>query len=177
MATTKKQTAKKECIVIARYAFKTNGKMNGHICTLVRNGEGIEHKVWTHNNGCASSCDCECFEKSHGRRKCYHVTQIEAREEARKQSAIVTQPEVSAQPVLDDEPAIIGSVADYITTEYQGLDDVILTSEEEAESRRIREANKAAEAAAIARFVEESKRRTSAPLNGNQGFSLLKKSA
>lgn len=56
-----------------------------------------------------------------------------------------------------DEPAIVGSVAEHIAVEKQGLDDVVLTEDEEAENRRIRAANKAAEDAAIKRFAEQSR--------------------
>ena len=80
-----------------------------------------------------------------------------------------------------DEPAIAGPVAEHIATEYQGLDDVILTDEDEAASRRIALVNKAAEEAALKRFAEQQRRRQAeavrrdtAPLNGNRGFSLLK---
>jgi sarcosine oxidase delta subunit len=87
MATTKKQTAaSKELTLVAIYKFKSNKELNGTRCYLVRNSEGKEYKVWTHTFGCASSCQCDGFTKSHGRRKCYHVKFAEAREAARKAS-------------------------------------------------------------------------------------------
>jgi len=72
----------KELTIVAIYKFKTNGKLNGTRCTLVRNGEGKEHKVWTHTNGCASSCDCEGFTTWH--KVCYHIKSVSAIEAARK---------------------------------------------------------------------------------------------
>jgi hypothetical protein len=164
MATTKKQTAKKECIVIARYAFKTNKVLNGHICTLIRTSEGKEHKVWTHQNGCSSSCDCEGFEKSHGRRKCYHVTFAEAREAARKPVVVATPATpLAIETIAPEEVAKIAAIATQM-------------KQEKAQFAAQRQAEWCA-AKVAPNYEAESKRRISAPLAGNQGFSLLKKPA
>lgn len=85
MATTKKAAASKELTIVAIYKFKTDGKLNGTRCYLVRNIEGHEYKVWTHHNdNLTNHCECDGFEKSHGRRKCYHLKHVEAREAACK---------------------------------------------------------------------------------------------
>lgn len=86
MANTKKQTTDKELTLVAIYKLKSNKKLNGTRCYLLRNEEGKEYKVWTHTFGCASSCNCDGFQKSHGRRQCYHIKFAEAREQLRKQA-------------------------------------------------------------------------------------------
>lgn len=69
------------------------------------------------------------------------------------------RPKVAPRQCEDwSEPAIVGSVQHYIDQEWRGLDDVTLTDEEETESRRIREANKAAEEAAMRRFASQQTR-------------------
>lgn len=104
MATSKKAaTSKKECTIVAVYKFKTNKKLNGTRCTLVRNGEGKEYKVWTHATGCASSCDCEGFQKWH--KKCYHIKIVEAREAALK--PVVATPATPVAPVVKKEVLMI----------------------------------------------------------------------
>lgn len=92
MATNKKAAASKELTVVAVYKFKTDGKLNGTRCTLVRNEKGEEHKVWTHTNGCASSCDCTGFVDWH--RQCRHIKLAEARN-------------VATQPVTSEQPAVV----------------------------------------------------------------------
>jgi hypothetical protein len=114
MATTKKQPASKELTLVAVYKFKSRGKLNGTRCYLVRNSEGKEYKVWTHTFGCASSCDCEGFQKSHGRRKCYHVKFAEAREAARKASPVVPTPAttpVAIEAIAPEEVEKIAAIA------------------------------------------------------------------
>jgi hypothetical protein len=82
MATQKKQQDR-ELTVIARVACKTNKALNGHVCTLIRNDKGEKHQVWTHSNGCSSSCSCDGYQKFH--KVCYHIRFVEARERLRKQ--------------------------------------------------------------------------------------------
>lgn len=102
---TRKSQQARELTIVAIYKFKTNGKLNGTRCTLVRNDKSEQLKVWTHTNGCASSCTCEGFEKSHGRRKCYHIKFVEAIEAAsydmrRCNSITPVAPRQVAQPVV-----------------------------------------------------------------------------
>ena len=161
------QTAKKskELTIVAIYKFKSNGKLNGTRCTLVRNEEGKEHKVWTHANGCAASCDCDGFEKSHGRRKCYHLKAVEAMEAARK-SAIIEQTAQTLN-ISSEEVAKIAAIAAQMQQEKA---DAAAQRQAELDAAKVRlNYETSAEAA--------SKRRMSAPLNGNQGFSLLKKAS
>jgi hypothetical protein len=78
----KKSSKTKELTLVAIYKFKCNKKFNGTRCYLLRNADGKEYQVWTHENGCASHCDCDGFTKSHGKRRCYHIKSVEAREAA-----------------------------------------------------------------------------------------------
>lgn len=165
---TKKQAAasKKELTIVAVYKFKTNGKLNGTVCTLIRSSKVVkdetvvtEHKVWTHTNGCASHCDCDGFEKSHGKRQCGHIKLADAREAARKAATVATpvapvvaQPQASAQPVIETtatkEAAPVAVVATQPMQEKHQAD-----------------------------LDAESKRRMTSTLASNQGFSLLKKAS
>jgi hypothetical protein len=101
MANNKTAATKKECFVVARYAFKTNKKLNGTVCSVVRNGEGEEYKVWTHSNGCASSCDCEGYTKWH--KKCYHAKHAESVEQQRRAAVSTTTP-AAVVIVAESEP-------------------------------------------------------------------------
>lgn len=145
---TRKSQQAKELTIVAIYKFKTNGKLNGTRCTLIRStkvvkGETIitEHKVWTHANGCAPHCDCDGFEKTHGKRQCCHIKLVTA--------PVVEQPQALVQPIVKTSaPKETAKVAVVASPAKRQPD-----------------------------LDAESKRRTSAPLNGNQGFSMLKKAS
>jgi hypothetical protein len=238
MATSKKAAAsKKECTIIAIYKFKTNKKLNGTKCTLVRNGEGKLHKVWTHSNGLKPHCDCEGFEKSHGRRQCYHITSVLARKAAKVVATPATPVEVTS--VARELRLTYGSgeywpqycenggewqyfPSDTWRVHFPGgcedearrfievdtdehrqsvLAELRQRAEEEAiayEARKAAEAEQrqpeqssdlveraAARSAKAGKAIDKvldaseaaSQRRMAAPLNGNQGFSLLKKAS
>jgi hypothetical protein len=90
MKATTKQA--KEVQVIARYAHKTNGKLNGNVSYLVRNGGGKEYCITLASNGntaCnhhepAKKLDIpESCESSKGGRKCYHIKACQKQEEVR----------------------------------------------------------------------------------------------
>lgn len=162
--------SQKQVFILCRYLFKTNGKLNGTVCSQVRTSEGKEHKVWTHTNGCASSCDCEGFEKSHGR-KCFHIKHVEAIEAARKaeKAAQLLETVNAALSKVQAEPATAEELA---ATQAKSLlpnvDQVVYF---------IQLNRRSAEYAKQQQLEAESKRRTSALLNNNQGFSLLKKAS
>jgi hypothetical protein len=96
MASKQKKT-QKQCWIVARYVFKTNGT----VCSVVRTSKGKEHKVWTHSNGLNPHCECDGFEKSHGKLLCYHLkTVLGIVEEARSASPVAKViPLRSKQPV------------------------------------------------------------------------------
>jgi len=73
----------KEVNVIARYAHKTNGTLNGTVTYLVRASNGVDTYCTTLVDGKASGCSCPA--KSH----CYHKTQLEVKEAARPFAAKV----------------------------------------------------------------------------------------
>lgn len=148
MATTEKQEQTRELTVTARYAMKTNKVLNGHVCTLVRNDQGKVHQVWTHSNGCASSCTCEGYQTWH--KSCYHIRFVEAREQLRS----------SGQNT--ENTAVMVVVA---STPVKPV------AKREVKKTQVRTRN------AKVASKQETQRRLDAPLNGNQGFSLLKKPA
>jgi hypothetical protein len=124
MANTKKQAENKELTLVAIYKLKSNKKLNGTRCYLLRNEEGKEYKVWTHTFGCASSCNCDGFQKSHGRRQCYHIKFAEAREQLRKQAqstankpAEQKKQTAAAAPVATEPTAITDAEVEAVLAE------------------------------------------------------------
>jgi hypothetical protein len=88
--TTKKAT--KQTVVIARYAHKTDGVLNGIVTYLVRSSDGESTYCTTLVQGKASGCSCK---SRNGR--CYHRTQLTVLE-ASRQVAVVETP---AQQVVE----------------------------------------------------------------------------
>jgi hypothetical protein len=76
MATTKKTT--KQVHFIARYAHKTDKKLNGIVSYAVRSSNGKDIYCTTFIEGKASGCSCPA------RKPCYHMVQLEAREALRR---------------------------------------------------------------------------------------------
>lgn len=74
MAATKTQ---KQVQVIARYQLKKNG----HVVYSVKSSNGQDTYTTTLVNGKAAGCDCA------SRKPCYHMTQLEQREQGRKDAA------------------------------------------------------------------------------------------
>ena len=68
----------KQVQVLARYIHKTDGKPNGRISYLVRSSNGKDTYCTTLIEGKASGCSCP------SKKPCYHMTQLEEREAARK---------------------------------------------------------------------------------------------
>lgn len=75
------KTSLKEVKVIARYAHKTNGKLNGLVTYAVRSSNGETIYCSTLINGKASGCSCP----SH--KPCYHMKGLEQKESARQFAA------------------------------------------------------------------------------------------
>lgn len=94
MATAKKAT--KQVHWIARYAFKTNGKLNGIVTYAVRSSNGKDIYCTTFIEGKASGCSCPSHTGS-----CYHRTQLAALEAARKAVAPVVATPVEVAPVQE----------------------------------------------------------------------------
>ena len=93
MATTKK--AAKQVQVVARYAHKTDGALNGIVTYAVRSSNGKDIYCTTLISGKASGCGCPAH------KPCYHMTGLEKRELDRKAVAQVVAIEiVEAEPVI-----------------------------------------------------------------------------
>lgn len=97
MAAQKQQQETRELTIIAVYKFKTNGKLNGTRCVLLRNDRGEMHKVWTHENGIAAHCECKGFKRHH---KCYHVAFVAGGQQDQKAATENTGVVVVASPVV-----------------------------------------------------------------------------
>ena len=80
MATTK---AAKQVQIIARYAHKTDGKLNGIVTYAVRSSNGKDIYCTTLIEGKASGCGCPAH------KPCYHMTGLEKRELDRKAAEVV----------------------------------------------------------------------------------------
>ncbi|SRR5260370_41014229 len=65
-------TSLKNVQILARYAHKTNGKLNGKVTYCIRSSNGSDFYYTTLVDGKASGCSCPAHSK------CYHKTQLEA---------------------------------------------------------------------------------------------------
>lgn len=72
------KATQKQVTIIARYAHKTNGKLNGTVTYLVRASNGVDTYCTTIVNGKASGCSCPA------KSCCYHKKQLEAKEQERQ---------------------------------------------------------------------------------------------
>ncbi|OLD63823.1 MAG: hypothetical protein AUF65_01055 [Chloroflexi bacterium 13_1_20CM_50_12] len=77
------QTSLKSVKITARYAHKTNGKLNGIVTYAVRSSDGTTLYCTTLINGKASGCSCP----SH--KPCYHMKGLERKEAARTPVVVV----------------------------------------------------------------------------------------
>src|SRR5437899_1079223 len=68
----------KQVTIIARYAHKTNGQLNGTVTYLVRSSDGKSEYCTTLVDGNATGCSCPARNG-----KCYHRVQLDAMEETR----------------------------------------------------------------------------------------------
>ncbi|HEX2615720.1 MAG TPA: hypothetical protein VHL10_09515 [Nitrososphaera sp.] len=179
---TKQQQAKADnLIVIARYAHKTNGKLNGNVSYLVRNGGGKQYCITLASNG-NTACTIYQPEKkldipescpsAKGGRKCYHVKAVQAKEQARGwqipagESLVrddYRSEECEAEPVSEPAPVVeaeeIDEDAKLATWTAEEL-----AKQKEAQTFFMAEAQK----------VDRERRMASAPLNGNRAFSLMR---
>jgi hypothetical protein len=67
----------KEVTILARYAHKTNGKLNGTVTYLVKSSDGTTKYCTTLIEGKASGCSCPAH------KPCYHMKGLEKKEAAR----------------------------------------------------------------------------------------------
>lgn len=72
----------KQVTIIARYAHKTNGQLNGTVTYLVKSSDGKSTYCTTIVNGEASGCSCP----SRSKKGCYHKHQLQALEVARAET-------------------------------------------------------------------------------------------
>jgi len=91
MGATKKAT--KNVAIIARYAHKASGKLNGIVTYAVRSSNGKGIYCTTLIEGKASGCSCPAH------KPCYHMTQLETRELERKAAEVVAI--VEEAPVVE----------------------------------------------------------------------------
>jgi hypothetical protein len=97
----------KQVQVIARYAHKTDGKLNGIVTYLIRSSNGVDTYTTTLVNGKATGCGCPAH------KPCYHMTQLEAIEAARQSVKVVTSEPVESttiQPAKATDIATIGTL-------------------------------------------------------------------
>ena len=91
------KTSLKSVKVIALYAHKTNGKLNGVVTYAVRSSDGSTLYCTTLINGNASGCGCP------SKKPCYHMTQLVAIEAAR--NPIVRKSDESSTVMVDSKSA------------------------------------------------------------------------
>lgn len=70
--------------IVARYALKTNGILNGIVCYRVRASKGTDTYCTTLVNGKSTGCTCPAYGT------CYHITQLEAIEALRTGTTTTT---------------------------------------------------------------------------------------
>jgi hypothetical protein len=92
----------KEVTILARYAHKTDGKLNGRVTYLVKSSDGTTKYCTTLIDGKPSGCSCP------SRKPCYHMHQLETREQERK--AVAEQFATEKAPVWTVELARKGKI-------------------------------------------------------------------
>ncbi len=152
----------KEVTIIARYAHKTNGKLNGTVTYLVRASNGVDTYCTTLIDGVASGCSCP----SRSPRGCYHKHQLEAKEQARSFAA-KSLPAWAVKLVNTGKIEVPGKARKVV---------VLLTEKVRKPRKFATEMMEAGEHKAnlLAECREIKARRESAPLNGNRGFQILR---
>jgi hypothetical protein len=154
MATTK------EVQIIARYAYKTNGKLNGTVSYLVRASNGVDTYCTTLIEGKASGCSCKA------RGNCYHKKQLEQKEAARPFAA-KSLPAWAQKLVSTGKLEVPGKPAKVV---------VLLAEKVRTPRKYATEMMEAAQhkASILAECREIKERREAAPLNGNRAFSIMR---
>jgi hypothetical protein len=162
MATTRKVA--KQVHFIARYAHKTDKKLNGIVSYAVRSSNSKDIYCTTLINGKASGCSCP----SH--KPCYHMVQLEAREASRQvvETVAVSVDEMAVQvatPVAVEEyrmsNAVYAKLKATAKPAYRLLADLA-----EMQERREQEITGKQRAS--------SERMMKATLNQNRAFSILR---
>ena len=154
MATKK---AAKQVQVLCRYAHKTNGKLNGIVTYCVRSSNGKDFYYTTLINGKASGCGCPAY------KPCYHMTQLEALEAARKPATSKV-----AKPVEQSTIQEVASSLDIPVTEVKKIAAIA------AEHNREKLEGKHTEMCLPIGPRDTKKDITRAALTTNRGFQLLK---
>ena len=162
--------AAKQVRIVARYAHKTDGKLNGIVTYAVRSSNGTDIYYTTLVNGKATGCGCPAF------KPCYHMDQLEALEAARAAKAIVETP--SAEPVSETIVAVpvVEEVIETAIVETPVVAEVTATVEQstkQAVTNGYRMSD--ALAAKLASFASADQRetRTSLKSEKKQGFCLM----
>lgn len=155
----------KQVHFIARYAHKTNKKLNGFVTYAVRSSNGNDIYCTTLINGKASGCSCPA------RKPCYHMTQLEAREAARKPlKAPITESvdNRTSQAVTSEEPK-----PTYRLLRAPGLKRKRFDLVEYLEEKREHHFQLLGEIREIQERASEE-RMMKATLTSNQGFQLMR---
>jgi hypothetical protein len=154
---------KKQVTIIARYAHKTNGKLNGTVTYLVRASNGVDTYCTTLVEGKASGCNCP----SRSKNGCYHKTQLEKKEQARPFAAR-SLPVWTAELVESGKLAVPGkkAVTKSVMQDSTRLEELAKTSFLAQYDLSV--VNLAKKHDGIVRRIED------APLTTNRGFSLMR---
>jgi hypothetical protein len=157
------QKTVKEVQVLCRYAFKTNGKLNGIVSYLVRASNGVDTYCTTIVHGHASGCTCPA------KGNCYHKKQLEQKEQQRQE--VASQFKAQTVPTWTMQLINAGKlvapakpVAAKLVNPFKRPRKYVSQMVEAHENK----------AAILAEMREIRERREYAPLNGNRPFSLMR---
>lgn len=158
MATTK------QVVVLARYAHKTNGKLNGTVTYLVKSSDGKSQYCTTLVDGKASGCSCPA------KSRCYHKTQLEAKEQDRK---VATQFAAKALPVWAIELVKAGKLVAKVAPEKPKVAVLFTEKGPRRRNRYVTELIEAQEhkSGVLAEMRDIAERGN---LNGQRAFSLMR---
>jgi hypothetical protein len=187
---TKTSKSQSELTILRRYAV-SKGNMAGSICNVVRSvktvkGEVVSHdyQVWKYADG-VMSCDCPAktpycqhkdFVEIGEMRRCDSIAPVKARRIAVKPKAIEQKKADELLVTVNAELARVKAPA-ATQEEIAATQAKSLRPNDPDQVAYFIQLNRRADECHKQQLEAESKRRTSAPLNGNQGFSLLKKAS
>lgn len=146
----------KQVTIIARYAHKTNGQLNGTVTYLVKSSDGKSEYCTTVVEGKASGCSCPA------KSRCYHKTQLAALEVARAE----TPEQKEAREWSEYRVELARKLAkQFLTTQC-----VEQIAEQQNIAMDLPDELKGYRKTAISTDIS-----TKGNLNGNTGFSVLRK--
>jgi hypothetical protein len=170
----KKPASTKVCFVLRRYEVK-KGILTGCVCHVIRSFKTVkgqevaaEYQVWRYADGMIC-CDCKA------KTECYHIRHVQEWEEATAEERAVRHAareakKVEAVAAKTGAPVSeVEHIAEMAAQAKQEKADAVEQHQAEVDAAKVRPNYETSEAA--------SQRRMAAPLNGNQGFSLLKKAS